>query len=143
MRRSFARLIKALQGAETCIIDGSTKARNNLAETIKWWQWLTTPEHNAFMVNENQERIPSCVDAPMGPVWQEIAQFKLPVYDYGIAWWGEGLYWDVESFNTMRSIFVAWITGQIDRETHFARQQTEWEEASARYEKVMEEQANQ
>jgi hypothetical protein len=132
-------LVKAVQGTETVIIRGSVESRGNVDETIRWWQFLTEPKNNGFMVNENQERIPSCVDAPLGKVWQGIAQFKLPLYDYGVAWWGEGLYWDNENFMNWRKIFTAWVTGQIDRETFLDRQQTEWEDSSARYEKLLRE----
>ncbi|MGQ9682422.1 MAG: ABC transporter substrate-binding protein [Anaerolineae bacterium] len=133
-------LVKAVQGAETVIIANSVQTRKNQAETLKWWQWLTEPQNNAFMVNENQDRIPSAKDAPLGPIWKEIASFKLPLYDYGIAWWGQGLYWDIENFNTWRKICMEFITGQIDEDTFYDLQQKEWEEASARYEKVLEEQ---
>lgn len=91
--------INAIQRAETVIIASAVEARNNLDETINWWQFITTPENNAFMVNENQRRISSAVDAPLGSIWQEIAQFKLPLYEYAIAWWGQGWYWDNDNFN--------------------------------------------
>lgn len=135
-------LMNAVQGAETAIIGSAVKAHNNMAETINWWQFITAPDNNAFMVNENQNRISSAKDAALGSIWKGIASSKLPLYDYSIAWWGQGFYWDNNNFNTWRKIFMAWITGQIDRETHFARQEQEWQEASARYEAVLKEQMN-
>ncbi len=133
-------LVRAVQGSETVLMAASSQARNNRAEAILWWQFLTEPENNAFMVNENQQRISSCKDAPLGPIWQEIAQYKLPLYDYSIAWWGQGLYWDNQNFNDWRAICVSYVTGQIDWDTFLDRQQREWEEASARYEEVLKEQ---
>ena len=118
---------------------GSMKARGNVAETINWWQFLTEPQNNSFMVNENQTRISSCKDAPLAPVWNEIAHFRLPLYDYGVAWWGEGLYWDGENFGTWRKIALAFVLGEMDEATFYARQEQEWAEASARYEKILEE----
>jgi hypothetical protein len=134
-------LINAIQGAETVILASSVGSRNNLAETINWWQFITTPESNSFMVNENQRRISSAVDASLGPIWQEIAMFQLPLYDYAIAWWGMGLYWDNDNFMKWRPIFVAWLTGQIDEETFYQRQHEEFAAGAARYEEIVKEQA--
>lgn len=134
-----AELVKAVQGSETVAMEIAMKVRGNVAETINWWQFLTEPENNSFMTNENQQRISSCKDAPLGPIWHEIAHFKLPLYDYGVAWWGQGLYWDNENFNTWRKIAVAYVLGEMDLDTFYARQQREWEEASARYELILKE----
>ncbi|MHB1296175.1 MAG: ABC transporter substrate-binding protein [Anaerolineae bacterium] len=135
-----AELVKAVQGSETVAMAGSMKARGNVAETINWWQFLTEPQNNSFMTNENQQRISSCKDAPLGPIWKEIAHFKLPLYDYGVAWWGQGLYWDNENFNTWRKITLSYVLGEMDEATFYARQEQEWAEASVRYEKILEEQ---
>jgi len=135
-----AELVKAVQGAETVAMEGSMKARGNVAETMNWWQFLTEPENNSFLTNENQQRISSCKDAALGPIWNEISRFKLPLYDYGVAWWGQGLYWDNENFNTWRKIAVSYVLGEMDLDTFYDRQQQEWEEASARYEQILKEQ---
>ena len=47
----------------------------------------------------------------------------MPLYDYQIAWWGEGLQFDNTEFNEVRKVFVAWMTGQMDDDTFFERQQ--------------------
>lgn len=133
-------LLTAVQGSEFVIIASSSEADNNLAQTIDFWQFLTEPQNNAFLVNENQARISSAVDAPLGSIWQEIATFKLPLYDYAIAWWGQGWYWDNDNFMKWRPIFVEWITGQIDEETFFIRQEEEFAAGAARYEAILKEQ---
>jgi hypothetical protein len=136
-----ADLITAINGIEYTAMQSSIEARKNEAEVIDWWMFLTEPENDAFMVNENQQRIPAAKDAPIGPIFQGIANQSQPLYDYQIAWWGEGLYWDAENFSEWRKIFVEWVIGETDRETHFARQQAEWEKATARYEAELKEQS--
>jgi len=130
-------LLTAVQGPDFVILKDSVKLHNNLEETLAWWQFITTPENDAFIVNENQQRIPAAKDASLGPIYQEIAQFKLPLYEYSIAWWGQGLFWDAAHFTNWRKIFVDWITGQIDEATFFRRQQQEFEEGAARYEESL------
>jgi len=135
-----ADLVTAIQGSEWVIMAASVEKRNNRAEAINWWQFLTAPDNNAFLVNENQFRIPSAKDAPLGSIWQEIAGYKLPLYDYAVAWWGQGWYWDNDNFNKWRPIFVEWMTGQIDEETFFKRQEEEFAAGADRYEAVLKEQ---
>ncbi len=96
-------------------------------------QWITEPENNGFLTNENQGRIPAAIDAPLGPLFGEIATFKLPQWKYQIAWWGEGLYFDNTHFNELRKVFVAWASGQIDDATFFERQHQETSQGSDRY----------
>ena len=127
-------LVQAVQGPDLVMLKSSVESRDTLDETLLWWQWLTEPENNAFLINENQYRIPSAKDAPLGPMWQEIGQIKLPIYKYSIAWWGQGLYWDATHFMTWRPLLVSWVLGDIDEETFFARQQQEYEDGADRYE---------
>jgi len=132
-----ADLLTAVQGPDLVILKPSVEAHDNLAETLLWWQFMTTPENDAFIINENEVRIPSAKDAPLGPIFSQIAHFKLPLYEYSIAWWGQGLFWDAANFTNWRKVFVDWITGQIDEETFFERQQQEFEEGAARYEETL------
>jgi hypothetical protein len=125
--------IRAIQGPDWVVIKSSVDARNNLEQTINWWQFLTTPENNAFVVNENQQFIPSAKDAQIGPLWQEVANIQLPIYEYTIAWWGMGLFWDAAHFQSWRRIFVAWVTDQITEEEFYSRQVQDSDEAAERY----------
>lgn len=134
-----ADLVTAIQGSEWVIMQESVEKGKNRDEAISWWQFLTTPENNAFLVNENQFRIPAAKDAPLGSIWQEIATYKLPLYDYQVAWWGEGFYWDNDNFNKWRPIFVEWITGQINEDTFFKRQEEEFAAGATRYAAVLKE----
>ena len=134
-----ADLVRAVQGPDLVILKGSVEAHDNLEETLLWWQFITTPENNGFMLNENQQRIPSAKDAPLGPLWQEIGQYKLPIYEYSIAWWGQGFYWDATNFMNWRKVFVGWVTDQYDEEGHIERQQLEYSEGADRYEAAIEE----
>ncbi len=126
--------ITAVQGPDFVVIKNSVDAHDNIDETLKWWQFMTTPDNDSFMVNENQDFIPSAKDGKLGSVWQDIAGFKLPIFDYSIAWWGMGLYWDVQDFENFRKVFVSWVTGQIDEATFFDREQQEFADGAARYE---------
>ena len=129
----------AINGADTSIVKDSVDAHGNFEETLSFLQWITTPENEAFIVNENQEYIPCAKDAQSGPLFRELASYRLPLWEYSIAWWGEGLFFDATQFNNYRKVLEAWFTGQIDEETCFARQQQEWEEGAARYEASLEE----
>jgi hypothetical protein len=126
-------LVTAINGPDTCIMKVVQK-RNTTDAAVKWLQWLTTPENDAFLVNENQGGIPTSPDAKLGPLFTDIASFKVPKWPYQIAWWGEGLYWDNTQFNELRKIFVGWMTGQMDDATFFQRQEAEAQAGSKRYE---------
>lgn len=129
--------IEAIQGPDLVILKDSVAARDNLDATLAFWQYLTTPENNAFIVNENQQFIPSVKDSPLGPLWREVSNIKLPIYDYTIAWWGMGLFWDAQHFQNWRKLFVAWVVNDLTEEEFFARQVLESNEGSARYEATL------
>ena len=125
--------VTSLQAPGNCMLEESIKAHDNLEETLRWWQFTTTPENCAFAVNENQEWIPAAKDAPLGPLYTEVAKAKLPTYNYQIEWWGMGLYWDAAHFVNWRRIFTDWVTGAIDEEAFFERENLEGEEGAERY----------
>jgi hypothetical protein len=129
--------IKAIQGPDFVILRDSVESKGNLDQTLRFLQFLTTPENDGFIVNENQQFIPSAKDAELGPLWREVANYKLPIYDYTIAWWGMGLFWDAQHFQNWRRLFVSWITGQMSEETFFARQEQEFADGAARYEATL------
>ncbi len=133
-------VLKAEQGTEFVAMASSTEKDGNLDQSIDVWMFITEPQNNAFMVNENQSRISSAKDAPLGSIWSEIATVKLPLYDYTIVWWGQGWYWDRDNFMRWRPVFVEWITGQIDEETFFVRQEEEFAAGAQRYEEILQEQ---
>lgn len=127
-----ADLVTAINGPDSAIMKVS-KDRGTTDAAVKWLMWITEPKNNAFLVNENENRIPAAKDAKLGPLFSEVATFKVPKWKYQIAWWGEGLYWDNTHFNELRKIFVAWMTGQMDDSTFFARQQAEGVSGAKRY----------
>jgi hypothetical protein len=127
-----ADLVTAINGPDTAVMKIS-KTRGTTDAAIKWLMWITEPENNSFLVNENQNRIPAVMEAKLGPLFTEVASFKVPKWKYQIAWWGEGLYWDNTHFNELRKIFVAWMTGQIDDANFFKRQEAESKAGSDRY----------
>jgi ABC-type glycerol-3-phosphate transport system substrate-binding protein len=134
-----ADLVTAINGPDTAIMRESVRDHGTQEEAVRWLQWITEPENNAFLVNENEDRIPAAKDAKLGPLFTEIASYKVPKWKYQIAWWGEGLYFDNTHFNELRKIFVAWVTGQMDDETFFDRQQRETAAAADRYEASLKE----
>jgi len=135
--------VQAIRGPQDVMLESPTKMRNNRAEVINWWQFITEPENNGFLNNENQQFIPSAKDAPLGPLWSAIGHYKLPIYEYTIAWWGMGLLWDWDYFTEWRRIFVGWVLGEMDRETFFERQQRSWDDAVDRYEAMLKEQTEE
>ncbi len=131
-----AEIFTAINGPDTAIME-VTKKRETIDIAVKWLQWITEPENCAFIVNENEEQLPCAIDSPLGPLWTELLQNKMPLYDYQIAWWGEGLQFDNTEFNEVRKVFVAWMTGQMDDDTFFARQQAEMAAGADRYEEAI------
>lgn len=128
-----ADLVTAINGPDTAIMADATRDHGTVDEAVKWLQWITEPENNAFLVNENETAIPAAKDAALGPLFTEIASFKVPMWTYQIAWWGEGLYFDNTQFNEIRRLFVAWITGQVDDNAFFDRIQAETTAGADRY----------
>ncbi|NLE46430.1 MAG: hypothetical protein GX620_17075 [Chloroflexi bacterium] len=126
-------IVTAINGPDTAIMRDPVQTSGTLEEAVAWLQWITEPENNGFLVNENQTRIPAAQDAPLGPLFGEIAKYQLPQFDYQIAWWGQCLYFDNTHFNELRKIFVAWATDQIDDETFFERQEQETKDGADRY----------
>ncbi len=129
--------VQAIRGPQDVMLKSSTEMRGNRDQVINWWQFITEPENNAFLNNENQQYIPSARDAKLGPLWSAIGGYKLPLYTYTIAWWGMGLLWDWDYFTEWRRIFVAWVIGDMDRAEFFERQQRSWDEGVARYEALL------
>ena len=82
--------VQAIRGPQDVMLKSSTEMRGNRDQVINWWQFITEPENNAFLNNENQQYIPSARDAKLGPLWSTIGGYKLPLYTYTIAWWGHG-----------------------------------------------------
>ncbi len=118
-------------------IAAATKERGTTEYAIQWLQWVTTPENDAFIVNENQNLVPTVLTAPLGPIWTELLSYPMPKYEYAIAWWAEGLQFDNTTFNEVRKLFVAWATDQMDDETFFRRQQEEMMAGANRYEEAV------
>ena len=131
-----AEIFTAINGPDTAIMN-VTKDRNTLDYAVKWLQWLTEPENCAYLVNENEEQLPCAKGAPLGPLWTGLLKNKIPLYKYQVAWWGEGLQFDNTEFNEVRKVFVAWMTGQMDDETFFKRQQEETKGGADRYEEAI------
>ena len=123
----------AIQGPDNVIMKESVERHDNLEEVLLWWQFTTTPENSAFLINENQSHIPAAKDAPIGSVFQDIAKFKVPMYEYSISWWGMGLYWDAASFVNWRKIFLSYVQDIIDWDTFIDQMEQEYQEGSARY----------
>ncbi len=117
---------------DTAILESATTAHDSLEATITWLQWITEPENNAFINNENQQWCSSAKDAPLGPLWQEISQIKVPILDYQAEWCALNL--DSDYFNNWRKLFESWLTNQIDETTFFERFQQEADAVIARME---------
>jgi len=115
---------------DTAILKSSVDAHKNLDETVTWLQWITEPQNNEFINNENQQWCSSAKDAKLGPLWQEISQIKVPIVEYQTEWCG--LQIDSDYFNNWRKLFEAWLTGQMDESTFFTRFAQETDAAVAR-----------
>jgi hypothetical protein len=125
-------LVLQINGPDNAIMK-VTEERGTTEAAVKWLQWLSVPDNMAYLANENETSVPTSPDAELGPLNTQLASFKLPSWKYQISWWGEGLYFDNTQFNEIRKIFVAWMTGQMDEETFFERQQEETAAGAERY----------
>ena len=95
-------MVTAINGPDTAIMKVAQE-RGSLDGAVKWLQWVTEPENNAFLVNEEEMGIPTSPDAQLGALFREMASFKVPKWKYQISWWGEVLYVDNTHFNELLS----------------------------------------
>jgi ABC-type glycerol-3-phosphate transport system substrate-binding protein len=125
--------IVASEGAGHVILKDSVEARGNLEEVLLWWQFLTTPENAGFLVNENQAGIPAVIGAPLGSLWQDIANFQLPMYEYSFTWEGMGLMWDMAYRTQWFELLVANTLGIISYDEMIDQWEDEWDDGADRF----------
>jgi raffinose/stachyose/melibiose transport system substrate-binding protein len=113
-----ARLEGISGGAHYFSVVASSVERNNNQEAVmQWLKFITTPEANEFVVNENPDAIPGVRGATPDPLWNQLAD--LPVPDFN----GVGVYpfaLDQEQQSTLQREVVEWALGQKTDDEFFA-----------------------
>src|SRR5205823_629720 len=64
--------------SDACISKSAVEKNGNLAMTVKFLQYLFTPDRLAFIVNEHGEGIPAMQGTPLNPAWQLFTNYRYP-----------------------------------------------------------------
>ena len=123
----------ATEGPDHIILKDSVESRGNLEEVLLWWQFLTTPENAGLLVNENQQFISAVKGAPLGSLWQDVANFQLPIYEYSFSWDGMGLQWDMAYRTTWFELLLARTLGIISYDEMIDQWEEAWDEGVERF----------
>jgi hypothetical protein len=109
--------LEGIDGAvhQYAIIDSSVKRNNNLDAVSQWLQFITTPDANEFVVNENPDAIPGVRGASPDPLWNQLAD--MPVPDFGPTLYPFAIDQEQQS-NAQREV-VGWALGQKSNTAFF------------------------
>ncbi len=126
------RLANASYNAGFGIVSNSIKAHNNLDAAIKWLQFITTPDADDFIVNENADAVPLVNGTTPDPVWNQLN--TLPVPDYGTVAGGTypfALY--PEQQTHLQHETVLWVFGDESDRAFYQHTQDELLDFAKRY----------
>jgi len=127
-----ANLVAFVENAvpDVCVIKSSVQAHHNLAQTIRFLQYMFTPKNNAFMVNEDGSGISSLQGAPILPAFAQFNYQHLPVYKYDPQG-NTGIGFDNQGNTETDREMGAWIGGRLS-DSQFFSQLAASQKASAR-----------
>jgi hypothetical protein len=75
-----ARLAKAPYSDGFGVVGNSVAKDNNLAAAVKWLQFITAPQADEFIVNENVTGVPAVQGAHMAPSYNLLNNTPVPYY---------------------------------------------------------------
>jgi raffinose/stachyose/melibiose transport system substrate-binding protein len=109
--------LEGIDGAahQYAIVESSVKRNNNLDAVSQWLQFITTPDANEFVVNENPDAIPGVRGANPDPLWNQLAD--MPVPDFGPTLYPFSIDQEQQS-NAQREV-VGWALGQKTNKAFF------------------------
>jgi raffinose/stachyose/melibiose transport system substrate-binding protein len=108
------------------IVATSVERNNNLEAVTQWLKFITTPEANEFVVNENPDAIPGVRGASPDPLWNQLAD--LPVPDFGTSVYPFAI--DQEQQSNLQREVVVWALGEQTDDEFFAAVQKDMLRAS-------------
>jgi raffinose/stachyose/melibiose transport system substrate-binding protein len=110
--------LEGIDGAihQYAIVKSSVERNNNLEAITQWLQFITTPEANEFVVNENPDAIPGVRGASPDPLWNQLAD--LPVPDFGPTLYPFAI--DQEQQSNLQREVVVWALGEQTDDEFFA-----------------------
>jgi raffinose/stachyose/melibiose transport system substrate-binding protein len=103
------------------IVTNSVKRDNNQAAVDKWLQFITTPQANEFLINENVVGVPVVVGAHPAPLYNSLNDLPVPAYKYITGVYPYQTY--TEEFTAVAKESVIWLLGQEDDATFFSHVQ--------------------
>ena len=112
------------------IIDSSVKRNQNLEAVAAWLQFISTPEANEFVINENPDTIPAIRGATPDPIWNQLSDLAVPDYT------GAGVYpfsLDQEQQTNLQREIVLWALGQKNSSAFFAAVQKDMVRAADKF----------
>ena len=112
------------------VVKPSVEKNGTSAEAVKFLKFLTTPDANEYLVNENPDAIPAIKGAQPDPLWGQLA--NLPAADYSeSAIYPYGL--DGEQQANLQRETVLWGLGQKNDSAFFAAVQKDLMRAAQKY----------
>lgn len=97
------------------IIESSVKRNSNTDAAVQWMKFITTPEANEFIVNENPDSIPAVRGANPDPLWNQLADLAVP--DFGPTLYPFAI--DQEQQTNLQREIVIWSLGQKTNRAFF------------------------
>ena len=98
--------------SDVCVIKSSVQAHHNLAQTIRFLQYMLTPKNNAFIVNEDGGGISVFQGTPILPAFAQFNYQRLPVYKYDPQG-NTGIGFDNQGITETDREIGAWIAGRL------------------------------
>ena len=98
----------------------SVKRDHNLDAVIKWLQFITTPQADEFMVNENVVGVPVIVGAHAAPMYNQLNTLPVPYYQY--SFYPYQMY--NEEYLTVAHESVIWLLGRESNATFYSHIQS-------------------
>ena len=124
--------LEGIEGAQNlyAVVKSSVEKNGTSAEAVKFLKFLTTPDANEYLVNENPDSIPAIKGAQPDPLWNQLAD--LPAADYSeSAIYPFGL--DGEQQANLQREVVLWALGQKNDSAFFAAVQKDLLRAAQKY----------
>jgi len=126
-----ARLAYATYSSGFGIVSNAVKRDNNMGAAIKWLQFITTPQADEFLVNENVVGVPVVKGAHTAPLYNQLSTLPVPAYQYTTGVFPYQMY--NEETSAVQHESVVWLLGQESDATFFSHIQSVIKQYAARF----------
>jgi hypothetical protein len=106
----------------------AVKRDSNLAAAIKWLQYITAPQQDQYVVNENPQEIPATIGATMAPLFVGLNGTPIPdwrqlgdTYPFGLA---------TDATPNLEKELAVWTSGKEDDKTFFTHMESIMKDAA-------------